>query len=565
MTEEKLFNPRKRNPKKREIKTAVGYTRVSTEEQVDGASKEVQKQAILDYGKQHGIEITEIFWDGGYSAKTAKRPELQRMLREIGDGTLKTDAVIVYNLSRISRNTDSFSSEIVPVLSKKGVLLRSTKENIDDSPEGKLLKTISLAVYQYDNDNKACTTGDNMHQVAIEGYWQSQAPLGMKAKHVPSGKRDKDGKMRYRTVLEPDETNDTARKVTDLLHYAAEGHRPAAAVRFAEKIGLRTRRGNKFTPQSMENLLDNAALAGYICSSSLTDGEYYKANWDGLISLEEHLTIQRVLYGGKNPDEKQSYCRDNPDFPLKGTLICEKCGYAARGSCPKNGSGKPSPRYHCSECTGAGSLMPDVMHEKFTDLLSSLTPVKSLLKAFSVSLTRAMHHSVEKAEAEISEKKTRLEEIQSENDESFALVMRHKRSEADHKRFVGILEKEKTELEESLAETEDYKSLSEAKIKRLISLMEDPAEMWKKAPLEVRRMLQQMIFPFGIKANLGTGEFEKVGTHNLSPLYSVIPPKNGSNEPSNSPLVPEMGLEPIWKIPFDFKSNIVYLLIGMDN
>lgn len=114
--------------------------------------------------------------------------------------------MIVYNLSRISRNTDSFVSEIAPTLNKRGVQLRSTKETIDDSPEEKMLKTISLAVYQYDNDNKPCTTGDNMHQVASEGYWQSYPPLGMKAKYVPSGKRDKEGRMRYRTVLEPDES-----------------------------------------------------------------------------------------------------------------------------------------------------------------------------------------------------------------------------------------------------------------------------------------------------------------------------------------------------------------------
>ena len=38
-------------------------------------------------------------------------------------------------------------------------------------------------------------------------------------------------------------------------------------------------------------------------------------------------------------------------------------------------------------------------------------------------------------------------------------------------------------------------------------------------------MLQEMIFPFGIRVNLGTGEFEKVGMHNLGPLYSVIPQK----------------------------------------
>ena len=57
-------------------------------------------------------------------------------------------------------------------------------------------------------------------------------------------------------------------------------------------------------------------------------------------------------------------------------------------------------------------------------------------------------------------------------------------------------------------------------------------------------MLQEMIFPFSIRVNLGTGEFEKSGTHNLSPLYFVIPQKNDSNESSNSSLVPETGLEP---------------------
>ena len=103
--------------------------------------------------------------------------------------------------------------------------------------------------------------------------------------------------------------------------------------------------------------------------------------------------------------------------------------------------------------------------------------------------------------------------------------MRHKHSQVDHERFIKILEKEKAELEELLTEMEDYKSLSEAKIESLVSLMENPAEIWKKAPLEVRRILQEIIFPFDIKANPGTEEFEKVGTHNLSPLYSIIPQK----------------------------------------
>ena len=63
--------------------------------------------------------------------------------------------------------------------------------------------------------------------------------------------------------------------------------------------------------------------------------------------------------------------------------------------------------------------------------------------------------------------------------------------------------------------------------------MENPAEIWKKAPLEVRRILQEIIFPFDIKANPGTEEFEKVGTHKLEPtLLYYSTKKNDSNEPS---------------------------------
>ena len=56
---------------------------------------------------------------------------------------------------------------------------------------------------------------------------------------------------------------------------------------------------------------------------------------------------------------------NNPDFPLKGTLCCQRCGVMIRGSSPTGGSGKPSPRYYCVDCTGAGSVAPSKMHDKF--------------------------------------------------------------------------------------------------------------------------------------------------------------------------------------------------------
>ena len=408
-----------------------------------------------------------------------------------------------------------------------------------------MMENLSICMHQFDNDTKSATTTDNMRAIAAQGYWQSQAPVGFVRQHIPIDKKTKDGKTRYRTILAPDERGDTDKKVEDVLGYFLAGNSVADTVRYAKKIGLKTRNGNDFTIQSMENLLAHPAMAGYNCSANLTDGKYVPAKWDGFISLDQHqIIVQRIAQCCKKTGEKQPYNRSNPAFPLKGTLYCEKCGYAARGSAPKGGSGKPSPRYHCSECSGAGSMAPEAMHDKFLCLMQEITPVKNLLKAFSIALTRAMRHSVEKAEKDIAEKTEQLAGLEEQDNESFKAVMRGERSQADHERYMALLEQDKQQLRDDIATAQEQKTLSENKINRLISLMENPAEIWQGASLEVRQLLQQMIFPHGIKVNLGTGEFEKVGTHNLSPLYSVIPPKNDSNEPSLSPLVPETGLEP---------------------
>ena len=64
-------------------RTAYGYTRVSTDEQVPGASLENQRLAIQKYANENNIEIVGWFSDPGYSAKNANRPELKKMLASL--------------------------------------------------------------------------------------------------------------------------------------------------------------------------------------------------------------------------------------------------------------------------------------------------------------------------------------------------------------------------------------------------------------------------------------------------------------------------------------------------
>ena len=84
--------------------------------------------------------------------------------------------------------------------------------------------------------------------------------------------------------------------------------------------------------------------------------------------------------------------------------------------------------------------------------------------------------------------------------------------------------------------------LSKNGIERIVTLMEQPAEIWEKAGLPTRQLLQQMIFPSGLCYDLASRKF---GTFVLSPLYSVIPTKNALNEANFDNLVGDRGVEPL--------------------
>lgn len=144
----------------------VGYTRVSTEEQVGNASREVQEKAIKKYADDNNMEVVEWYWDGGFSAKTAHRPDLVRMLGELSTIHRDVQYVVVYNSSRMSRNMGSFYQDIEPVLTRMGVSLRSTQEPFDDSAIGKFIRNQSFAYHQLDNDMKSEVVQNNMAEVA---------------------------------------------------------------------------------------------------------------------------------------------------------------------------------------------------------------------------------------------------------------------------------------------------------------------------------------------------------------------------------------------------------------
>ena len=110
---------------------AVIYARYSTESQRE-ESIEGQIRECTEYAARNGITLLRTYIDRALSARTADRPEFQRMIADSEGGLF--DAVLVWKLDRFSRDRYD-SAHYKHILQKNGVRVISAKENISDGPE----------------------------------------------------------------------------------------------------------------------------------------------------------------------------------------------------------------------------------------------------------------------------------------------------------------------------------------------------------------------------------------------------------------------------------------------
>ncbi|MEW6351712.1 MAG: recombinase family protein, partial [Thermodesulfobacteriota bacterium] len=109
------------------MKAAVGYIRVSTQEQAqEGVSLEMQIAKIKAYSDLNDLFLAGIYGDPGISGKSIKaRPGIQAVLSLVK--AKRIGAVVVYKLDRLGRNTIE-TLDIAKRMDKAGVALHSITE-----------------------------------------------------------------------------------------------------------------------------------------------------------------------------------------------------------------------------------------------------------------------------------------------------------------------------------------------------------------------------------------------------------------------------------------------------
>ena len=119
-----------------------GYSRVSTQMQAkDGNSLEAQERLLRENGAE------EIYSDA-FTGTKAHRPELDKLLAVLKPG----DKLVITKLDRIARSA-SQEIELIQSLLDKGIVVHVLNMGLlDNTPTGKLIRTIVLAFAEFERD-----------------------------------------------------------------------------------------------------------------------------------------------------------------------------------------------------------------------------------------------------------------------------------------------------------------------------------------------------------------------------------------------------------------------------
>lgn len=221
-----------------------------------GESIENQVQMCRDHIARYISEVDHaeicVFEDEGYSGKNTKRPEFQRMMKEIKQGRCKY--LVCYKLDRIGRNIIDIAS-LVEELNQLKVSFISVKENFDTStPLGKTMLYIAGIFAQMEREQIAERVKDNMMMLAKDGRWLGgNTPLGFEAQKVEKVQIDDKVKVSYR-LTENEQEMRTARFIFQEFR---EKQSLIKVVEYFLQNDILTKRGREYSTTAVRDILTN--------------------------------------------------------------------------------------------------------------------------------------------------------------------------------------------------------------------------------------------------------------------------------------------------------------------
>jgi site-specific DNA recombinase len=478
---------------------AVLYLRVSTKEQAErggeaeGFSIPAQRDACRRKAGALNADVVEQFVDRGESARSARRPELQRMLAYISENHV--DYVIVHKLDRLARSRVD-DVEINLALRGAGATLVSCTENIDETPSGLLLHGIMSSIAEFYSRNLANEVNKGLIQKAKNGGTPFKPPIGYRAVRIFDNGRE------IRSVeVDPERA---PLVVWAFKTYATGEWTVRTLLSELTQRGLLSmptakRPARPITISAFHKMLRSPYYIGVVRYR----GVDYPGRHEPLIDKQTWDEVQRLLEAHNFAGEKQ---RDHPHY-LKGSILCgnenghgTECGCRLIVSNARSRSGQVYPYFICigrqrnPKSCGQRALLIEDVEQGIVNLYRSLELSEDV---------RLQTEQVILEEIADLRETAGIERQQLVVRQKRALDERAKLLEAHYANAIPLdllrieqerIARELNAVEERLAVFELHFDTVEHNLKAAFRFVGTLASAYAEAPPKVRRQMNQALF-----------------------------------------------------------------------
>ena len=456
------------------------YCRVSTDEQRQGTSVDVQEERLKAYCTYKGYNIINMpeFQDckEDESAKTFdKRPIMQAILKYIRKNRGKVQKLLFLRWNRFSRDLFS-ATDAVRELLEMGVEPNAIEEELNfESSSWPVLLGAYIGIAQSDNIARSKATKDGIRGTLKSGKCSNKAPRGYK--------NVRESKHRCYVII----NEEAAKPIRTAFIELSKG---VISANYARK---------RYCPHIPESpfldMLRNPFYMGKIRVPAYKDEpeELVQGQHEALISEEVFYKVQDVLDGKKRSKPKLEKAI-NPDLFLRRFIVCPKCGHAFTGSRSK-GNGGYYTYYNCCEDAKHMRVRAEDANEAFARYVGCLKPNEAVLRLYEAILLdvqggakREIRSEIECLQKQLNDKRKQIEAAED--------LMITDRTHSD--RYTRILERYEKEVQEletriTLLETGSHGNI-EPKLDYAISLINNLDKYIRDAPIEVKLKLIGSIF-----------------------------------------------------------------------
>ena len=377
------------------MKKADLYVRVSTDEQADkGYSIRSQEEVLRKYCGIQNIAVRKVIYED-YSAKTFNRPAWTEMLNRLKKEKGKLiDLLLFTKWDRFSRNAGD-AYQMINILRKSGIDPQAVEQPLDLSiPENKMMLAFYLAAPEVENDRRALNTFYGMRRARKEGRYLTTGPYGYVNRTTDGGKK---------TIVPVASKADVVRWAFEQV--LKQRFHIDEIRREVNSKGLNCSKSNFYT------LLKNPVYCGKIVVPAYRDEErqLVEGQHEAIISEALFYEVQDVLKGKKRIQLVKTSTNDN--LPLRGFLICPKCGKQLTGSASK-GRHSYYYYYHCIAACGT-RFKAEQANEIFNEELSKFVPKESVAELYKLVVKDMFNQQNSPYK---DGRKELLNQIQAEND-----------------------------------------------------------------------------------------------------------------------------------------------------